>query len=1054
MRFNNILYQKIRFACLLIFCILLSLPVNAQVQKEKKARQLLDVTLKVVDENGTPIPQAIVVIGEGITHTETDLNGSVTFKGYAVDIVTVSANEFEKNVSLVTDLIQNNTVTLYKSKIQMTSDDEVPVPFNSLKRRYITGPDVVVKGSYFEKYPSTDIRNTLTGISSGIDVREIDGSPGLSSLEGLQHFVLITNPYGATDKFSNVPYVLVDNVPTDLVEAPIDPSEIESVSILKGILNSNMYGPAGSRTILLIKTKRGVKNERMLNFDIENGVSVIDRMPGWTTGAVYARLNNVARVNSGLAKKYPSDAIAAYAQNDPNSLRYPSVNFRDMMLKDNMSFRRVNMSASGGNDVVQYFSYVGYAYEGDIYKIGKAADYNRIITRQNVNVKVNDRINVLFSFYGNLTFRRSPNYGYDSDYTTEGTANSTLTLTELPSVLSDITTTPPIAFPIIAHTDVASNTSWYGISSNYTDNPVANLLGQGFYTDNGRTAASDITVNYDFGKNIKGLKSSTFFGFNVHDLARLGKENDYLAYTASIASKTGNDTIIKSSAHSLSTMSDLYKLMDYYFQRFTFYENLSYDRKFGDHTIQSTLTYNQVKAFINGVEEPERDQNVVWSTMYSFKDKYSFQGVLNYAGTSSFDKNKRFALFPAAGASWVISDEGFMSNLKAVNYLKLRAQYGVIGNETFFPVLYYIDRWSQNNTGGAFGPYSSLPWFGTTQETGVYRNSPQRIGNPDLTWEKLKEFTVGFDALLFDQKLSFEMTYANDISDGTLIQINNTLPYAAGLQGARPWYNYTKTAGNWVMGDLRYTDKIGDFEFSVGGNATTGSTKRLKYDEPNYRFDYQKRTGKPDDAIFGMTYLGKFSSDAEALVIPQRYDDVLHAGDLKYKDMNGDGIVDDNDQNMIGHSSPRLFYALNATLKYKNFELYVLGAGRAFYDIVLSNSYYWNGWGDGNYSNFVKDNIGGAYPRLTYYKVNNNFVTSDFWITKGGYFKIQNVELSYTIPTKMLQFVGGRAIRIYVRGANLLTLSKVKDVDPESINSGVSIYPLFKTFSGGVKFNF
>ena len=268
MRFNNILYQKIRFACLLIFCILLSLPVNAQVQKEKKVRQLFDVTLKVVDENGTPIPKASVVIGEGITHTETDQNGSVAFKGYAVDIVTVSAPAFEKNVSVLSDLLQKNTITLLKAKIHMTSDDEVPVPYTSLKRRNLTGPEVVVQGKYFEKYPSTDIRNTLTGITSGWDIREQDGSPGLSSQEGLQNLSGLGNAMGSTDKFSNIPFVFIDGMPVELTEAPLDPAEIESATLLKGILGTTMYGPAGTGGILMITTRRGLKNERILNVDI------------------------------------------------------------------------------------------------------------------------------------------------------------------------------------------------------------------------------------------------------------------------------------------------------------------------------------------------------------------------------------------------------------------------------------------------------------------------------------------------------------------------------------------------------------------------------------------------------------------------------------------------------------------------------------------------------------------------------------------------------------------------------------------------------------------
>jgi TonB-linked SusC/RagA family outer membrane protein len=1055
MRFNNIIYKRIRFACLLVFCLLLSWPVSAQVQKEKKVRQLIDVTLKVIDENGTPIPKASVVIGEGITHTETDQTGSVSFKGYAVDVVTVTAPAFEKNVSVISDLLQKNTVTLIKAKIHMTSDDAVLLPYTSLKRRNLTGPDVMVKGDYFTKYPSTDVRNTFTGLTSGWDIRELDGSPGLSSQEGLQNFIGIGNDMGATDKFSGIPLVLVDGMPTELNEAPLDASDIESVSLLRGVLSSAMYGPAGNGGVLLIKTKRGIKNEHILNFDVESGVSTIDRFPGYVSGADYATLNNEARVNSGLAEKYNPAAISAYAQNDPNNLRYPSVDFRDMALKNTKSYNRVNMSSSGGNDIVQYFSSITYTGEGDIYKIGKTADYNRINTRSNVNVKINDQFDVAFGFYGSMSFRRSPNYGYDPDFTSEDAgSNPVLSLIEFPTVINDMNSTAPVAFPVYAYTDPTTNIPWYGVSSSYTQNIIGGLVSQGYYTDKGRTGAANIALNYDMGSIIKGLKSTTYFGFNINDMTRIGKANDYLAYTSSISSKTGNDTIIKSNSHGLVTQSDQAKMMDYYFQRYAFYENITYDRTFGDNTIVSTLTYNQVKAFLNGIEEPQRNNNLVWTAMYSLKDKYSLQAVVNYAGTSSFASDLRYKAFPSIGANWVLSDESFMSNLKFINYLKLRAQYGVLGNETYMPPFYYRDRWSQNNSGSAFGPYSSLQWFGSTQETGVYRNSPQRIGNPNLSWEQRKEFTAGFDALFLNQRLALDMTYWNYLNDGTIVQVNSTLPYASGLQGARPWYNFTKTRYNMFTLDLHFTDKVGEFEYTIGANATTSTSKREKYDEPDYRFAYQKRTGKPADAIFGMVYDGKFATDAETTVTPQLFDAELKAGDLKYADMNGDGFIDDNDQAQIGHSSPRLYYAVNLDLKYKNFELYILGNGRAFYDIVLNNSYYWNGWGDNNYSDFVKNNEGGAYPRLTYYKVNNNFVTSNFWLTKGDYFKIQNVELSYTIPAKVLQFIGGRGIKIYMRGANLFTMSKIKDVDPESINSGVTVYPLYKTFTGGIKFNF
>jgi TonB-linked SusC/RagA family outer membrane protein len=1060
MRFNNILFQKIRFAGLFILVILLSCPVNAQVQKVKKVRQLFDVVLKVVDESGTPIPYANVVVGEGITHAQTDANGSVSFRGYAEDVVTVTALQYEKNVSPVIDLVQSKTVTLLHAKIHMTSDDDVPLPFTTLKRRYLTGPEVVIPGSYFTTYPSTDLRNSLSGISSMYDVRESDGSPGLSALEGLQDFSGLSNSYGATDKFGGAPYVMVNNMPIDLQEYIIDPSEIESVTLMKGILGTTMYGPAATGGVLYIKTKQGTRNERLLQLDIENGVSVVDRMPGYVTGADYAVLQNQARVNSGLPEIYTSDAIAGYANNNGYDLMYPSIDFANLMLDKTMEFRRVNVSSSGGNDIVQYYSYLGYAGEGDIIDMGAKSDYNRITTRQNLDVKINDQLSAKFGFYGNLTFRRSPSYGYNSNVGSEGTDNSTLSLTELPSILTDIRNTPGVAYPIWAFFDTTSNTPWYGVSALYNNNLIGNLVDQGFYSDNGRTGSSDLTLVYDADQFVKGLKSTTYFGFNIHNTVRIGKSNDYLAYTVNPTTLA----LTKFSGHSLIKQSELLKLMDYYFQRYSFYEELSYDRSFANSNLQSSLTYNQLLTYINGIEEPQRQRNTVLSLMYSIKDKYSFQGVLNYAGNSSFDKDYRNIMNWAVGGNYVISDESFMSNIKFLNYLKLRAQGGVAGNETYFPNLYYVDRWSttsstSTSTPWGFGPLTSSPtWFGTTREDAVTRSYLSRTGNPILTWEKRQEINAGFDAVLFNNKVTLTMTYYNWLVDGSLSQVSNVLPLLAGFNGARPYYNYNQTRYNAVGADLTYTQKVGEVIVTFGANATTAKGTRVKYDEPNYRFDYLVRTGKESDAIFGFKYLGKFSTDAEAQgggnTPIQMFDAKNFSGDLKYQDMNGDGVVDDLDQTVIGHSSPRLYYGANISLKYKNFDFFILGAGRAFYDLALTNPYYWNGWQDNNYSNFVKDNIGGAYPRLTYNKVNNNFVTSDFWLTKGDYFKIQNVELAYTIPAKMLQFVSGRAIRLYVRGSNLLTLSKVKDVDPESINSGVSVYPLFKTFSGGVKFNF
>ncbi len=481
---------------------------------------------------------------------------------------------------------------------------------------------------------------------------------------------------------------------------------------------------------------------------------------------------------------------------------------------------------------------------------------------------------------------------------------------------------------------------------------------------------------------------------------------------------------------------------------------MSFDKSFGANQIQTSLTYYLYTLSKNGYGDPKHMQTAVWSGLYSFDKKYTIQGILNYSGTYDFAKVERSKVFPSVAATWVISDEKFMSYAKFVNYLKLRAEAGILGNESYLDQVYFRSNWTGNTSGAAFGPYSTGQWFGSTTDNNVYRTNSDRIGNPDLTWEKRKEFSAGLDALLFNSKLSLEVTYYNILKDGAITQISNSMPYVQGITGSFPYVNANKTRYFGLEAGIQFSDRKGDFSYSVGGNATIQNSNRIKYDEPAYLRAYQKRTGTPADAYFGQTYIGKFATDAETTAVPQLFDAALHAGDLKYKDMNGDGFIDEGDQSMIGHTTPRLFYALNAQLKYKNFEFFVVGAGKAFYDIPLTNRWFWNGWGDNNYSSFVANNIGAAYPRLTYYKVNNNFVGSNFWLAKGGFFKIQNVELAYNLPASLLNGIKCRNMRLFVRGANLLTISKIKDVDPESVDSGVESYPLFRSFSGGIKLTF
>ena len=347
---------------------------------------------------------------------------------------------------------------------------------------------------------------------------------------------------------------------------------------------------------------------------------------------------------------------------------------------------------------------------------------------------------IRFDFFGGLTFRRSPNYGYDSDFGADNSNDATLDILELDRVLSDISTNSPIAFPIYANNDASLKAPWYGVTPDYTTNPIGNLTKNGYYTESARTGTISTTIDYDLSNLIKGLKSKTFLGLDASYLIRVGKATNYIAYNvAPLFTTTGADSIVKlTKAHDGVDMANQGKLHDYYYQRLAAYENLSFDRTFGLNAVQSTLTYYIYKMTKNGIEEPQREQSLIWSGKYSFNDKYNVQAVMNYTGTYSFGEDKRYALFPSVGASWIISEENFMKGLSFINYLKLRGETGIIGYENFTNPFLYRDSWTYNTSGAVFGAYSTNQWFGTTQDNQVYRTLPGRIGTPRHNMGKKK----------------------------------------------------------------------------------------------------------------------------------------------------------------------------------------------------------------------------------------------------------------------------------------------------------------------------
>jgi TonB-linked SusC/RagA family outer membrane protein len=1050
MRFN-IFLGKYLIISILILSLGLITEMNGQEQTDRNSKSV-SISLTVMDEQGVPVRDACVKIG-GIVWGYTGPDGQISIESPGQASVIITKTGYADNETRVEQLTGDQVIRLKNQGLYLASGDEVPMPFMTVKKRHSTSSSYVVKSEDLEKYPTIDVRNSFTGLAPGLQVKEMNGAPGLQAEEQWGSF-------GISEKIrlytrGRSPIYIIDDVPTDVTEMQIDQHEIESATIIKDIAGKAMYGPQAADGIIFIRTKHGIANQNLLKINLETGLNVVDRFPSWTLGADYATLNNMARTNSGIEPIYSASDISAYAGNNGYDLYHPSSDYRDMMLKNTMGMRKANFSYEGGRPGLRYFTLLGYSGQDDLYKIGSTADYNRLNARSNIDISINEYVSFQLNFFGGLTFRRSPNYGYDPQYGTDASSDATMDILEFSRVISDINTISPIAFPVHAYYDIENDIPWYGVDPVFTNNPIGRLTDNGYYTETGRSGASNFTLGYDMKKILKGLRSKTFISFDVLNLVRIGKAEQYMAYNV-IPSTTasGADTILLTRVHDVVSMAGQAKLHDYYYQRFGVYQSFSFDRSIGSNSmLQSSVTYYFSSVNRNQVTQPQRQQNAVLSCLYTHNDKYSVHGVLNFSGSSSLPQNNRYALFPSIGAGWVVSDESFLSGLTFINYLKLRGEAGILGYEGFSSPFYYEDLWTYNTSGGSTGAAPTGYWFGSDLVSTI-RSNISRIGNPDLTWEKRKEVTVGLDAVMFKHKLYLEVNYYNNLREGILTNLSYIIPYETGISFANNYDNYNTYRYYGIESSINYTSQLGKMKYSVGGNATVQNSKIIKYDQPNYRFGYQSRIGHPTDAYWGLTYLGKFTSDTETEVIPQLFDETLVAGDMKYKDMNEDGVVDNNDASAVGNTSPRLVYALNLKLNYRNFDLTLLADGIAFVDLPLTNLYFRNGWGDNVYSEFVRDNIGGAYPRLTYYQVSNNFQSSDFWLTKGDYFKLQNVELAYTISPGVTQRFHTKGVRLFIRGANLITITGVEYVDPESPDSGVEMYPLCRTFTTGLNLTF
>lgn len=905
------------------------------------------------------------------------------------------------------------------------------LPFGRIMDKSLsTGTSTTFHENDINKYPTSDIRLALNGVIPGLIITEKSGISGGMYGQESDRVTMTARGHSVN--------MVVDGVYVNPYEIQLDAEEIESVTLIRDVVDKARFGSRASSGVLYITTKKGLPYGRTIKVGVESGVSVAGLMPEWVGGVDYAILQNQALLESGRPEQYSESDIKRFSANMANDLMYPNVDWRSMMYKDTKPFTKANLAIAGGSDAVRYSLNLGYLGEGDIYKAGKNSTYDRFNVRTHIDVGITETLRFKLGLSSNLSFRTSPVYG---------SAESSVVSNEFNRFISATNSIPPVAFPVQIGINPENGSFIYGVSERYTSNPYAALVECGSTTYRSRSGIFNASLGWDAGKILKGLRFETNADYNILNMDRIGKNPDYLA----MIYDTSTGESLKTS-HEGAKVSGKSNYGKWYHQTIILNERAVYDYSRGDHDLNASAMYYLESTERSGSSVRERQQSAVLAADYAYKKRYLIQTTLNTSGSSMFLKGRRFGFFPSAGLGWVVSQEDFLRHSSYVNYLKISAQAGKVAYNPFNSMNLFEDKYTKDK-GILFGPATQgFEWLGSYTRYQSYVTNLERLGNPDLTWENRIEYSAALETRLFSNRLYVNADWYYVLRDGIITNTSAVNPDLFAMDGIDTYDNYNKIAYNGLELTASWTDHIGKLQYSVGGTLLLPRGKYLRYSEREINA-YNKVEGSMLGSYHGYKCLGKFTSEEEIAASPvQSFDSNVQVGDLKYKDMNDDKVIDSNDMTIVGNTNAKCIYSLNLSLKYAGFDLTVVGVGRAGFDTAMTNSYFWNGWGTDNYSVFVRDNIGGAYPRLSYDKLTNNFQKSDFWLRDGSWFKVKNIELGYNFSTRGLKFVNG--MRVFLRGTNLLTLTNVEYVDPESTASGVSTDPLFSTFTGGLKFNF
>ena len=876
-----------------------------------------------------------------------------------------------------------------------------------------TGAVSSVKGNELKSFVP-NIANMLNGQIPGLVVQQWGCEPGADSPAMNARGV---NTYGSGTGL----FIVIDGFQsTEAYFQQLTPQEIESITLLKDASATAIYGSKGANGVLLITTKRGTSDKIKINFSIQSGFQQPLRLPEFLGAYDYATLYNEALVNDGKSPFYtPMDLEAYKTGNDP--IFHPDVDWYGTILRKAAPITNYNFTASGSNEYFRYFVLLNvlddrslYRKAGNVSDFSKNGTYTRYNFRTNIDVKLSKRLQGAVTLGGTI-----------EDKTNPGTSENTSGMFDLMSSIA------PNAFPVYV------STGMYGGNSMYS-NPLGDLMQTGYTSYNGRSLQAIFQLKGDLGFITPGLSVNGAVGFNAYFKSYSKKSRQYARY--SVDRDNADEIIYTTYGQNTSLAGD--ESSSSQWRDYSLQASLNYNRTFnGLHNIDAIYLGSYNDYVVTGTDLSYKNIAMGGRVTYSYDKRYIGEFSFGYNGTENFPKGHRFGFFPAGSLGWILSNEAFLKGNPILNYLKLRASYGIVGNDNIGGIRYMFDQY-YDGYGYHLGNSNNV-------QDGLVQG---KLANPDVTWEKEKKFNVGFEATLVN-KIDVSFDYFIQKRSNILSQPYRTVPDYLGI--SRPDINIGKVGNKGLETSIRYNG-IGkkDLTYFVETSLWYAKNKVVYNAEAIQENEYLYGTGRIVGQPFVLEAIGFFKDEDDILKSPTQTFTDVRPGDIKYKDQNKDGKIDSNDYYPIGYTSmPQITLGLHGGITFKGFDMDIFFQGAANRTVYCGGKYYHAFQNDAKVSSIAlgrwtpETAETATYPRLSSENNLNNYQASSFWQKNGNFLKLRSLEIGYTLPFQLSRKINLEKVRIFANGTNLFSLDHMDGfTDPETMSG----YPALRTISFGL----